>query len=64
MDGRANVGRGASRDDNLARMQVSIPTEVLHAVGVLACKEDRSISSMARILLAEALAARAEDMSA
>lgn len=57
-------GRAAHRDENLERMQVSIPADVMSAVVAQAAREDRSLSSMARILLAEALAARAEDLSA
>jgi len=52
------------REDASERLNISLQPSVLRAVRALAIREDRPMSQMARILMAEGLAARAEDASA
>ena len=52
------------REDQSERLNISLQPSVLLAVRRLADQEQRPVSAMARVLMIEALAARAEDASA
>jgi len=53
-----------ARERASERLNISLQPSVLLAVKRLAAQEDRTMSVMARVLMIEGLAARAEDVSA